>query len=200
MTRWTITARLALVAALAWLPLAHAAPGDDAAAVIARLQSSLVEVAAAQPALTLEQRFDALAPVVRETHDLTTMARLTVRRFWRRWSEEQRASFGDVFGRLSITTYASRFANIGPDTFAILGASEAGEDLYDVDAVIRRRDDDDVPMRYQLGRDGDSWRIINVFADGVSELSLMGSEYFDILENGDFDDLIAELERQITDL
>jgi phospholipid transport system substrate-binding protein len=191
---------LTLIAALAFTALADAAPGDEAVAVIARLHDSLIEVAAEEPELTLEQRVETLGPVVRETHDLTTMARLTVRRFWRRWTDEQRAAFGDVFDRLSITTYASRFAGVGPDTFALIGASAVEGDLADVNALIRRHDADDVPMRYRLQLQGDSWRIINVFADGVSEISLMGSEYFDILESGGFEDLIAELESQIAAL
>jgi len=177
-----------------------AASDDDAIAVVARLHSALLAVAAEQPAPSLGQRYEELAPVIRDTHDLATMGRLTVRRFWRQWGEDQRDAFSDAFERLSITTYASRFAGVGPDTFAILGGSASGEGLYDVDAVIRRVDADDVPMRYQLRLENAQWRIINVFADGVSELSLMGSEYFDILEAGAFEDLIAELESQIAEL
>ncbi len=101
---------------------------------------------------------------------------------------------------MSITTYASRFANIGTDDFAVIDAVEAGDDVYEVNAVIHRSDADDVPMRYQLRLDGENWRIVNVFADGVSELGLMRSEYFDILEAGGLEALLGELESQISEL
>jgi phospholipid transport system substrate-binding protein len=181
---------------LASLP-ARAAANDDAVAVVSGLQEALVQVASIEPALSLEQRYERLAPVIVEAHDLRLMGRLTVRRFWRDWSDAQRAAFVDAFERLSITTYASRFATIQPDTFEILGSKPSGEDRVEVEAVIHRRDDEDVSMVYLLQSDGERWRIINVFADGASELSVMASEYFDILESGGYDDLIAEIESQI---
>ena len=178
----------------------HAATKDEAIAVIAHLHGALVEVAATEPSLSSEQRFEVLAPVIGSTHDLATMGRLTVRRFWRRWSENQRNAFVDTFSRLSVTTYASRFSSVGPDTFEIVGGEIISDNRSEVEALIHRRDAEDVSMNYLLQLDGESWRVINVFAGGASELSLMGSEYFAILESGDFDDLIAELELQITEM
>jgi len=181
---------------VAW-PLAGAGPEDEAIGVVERLHGALVEAAAAEPAPDLAGRYDALAPVITETHDLATMGRLTVRRFWRDWSETERDAFLATFERLSITTYASRFASIGPDSFEILGSETVGDDRAEVSALIRRRDADDVPMTYLMQTDGERWRIINVFADGASELSLIASEYYAILESGTLDDLIAEVESRI---
>jgi phospholipid transport system substrate-binding protein len=175
---------------------AHAAPADDAAAVIERLYTALVEVATAEPQPSLARRVETLAPVIASTHDLTAMGRLTVRRFWNDWSESQRERFAEAFASLSITTYASRFAGVGPDTFAVLGGETVGDNRAEVRAVIRRPDAEDVPMEYLLQLEESGWRIVNVEADGVSELSLMRSKYFDVLESGDFDDLIAELDAE----
>ena len=186
----------ALVSAMLFATQAHAAAEDDAIAAIERLHASLIEVAETEPALSLQQRVELLSPVIGETHDLTAMGRLTVRRYWRDMSEMERVEFVDVFERLSITTYASRFASIGPETFEILGA--VIDDRYvTVEAIIRRDDGDDVPMDYQLELTGESWRIVHVVADGVSELSLMRSEYSEILDSGGLDDLIVEIESQI---
>jgi phospholipid transport system substrate-binding protein len=44
-------------------------------------------------------------------------------------------------------------------------------------------------------RDG-RWRIINIIADGVSDLALKRAEYQRVLAAGSIEDLIAELERQ----
>jgi len=173
---------------------------DDAVAVVGRLHAALLEVAAIEPAEDLATRYAALAPVVRETHDLTTMGRLTVRRFWRTWSEAERESFLEAFEALSITTYASRFASIGPDTFGISGGEQVSDNRVEVRAVIHRRDADDVSMDYTLQPVDGHWRIVNIIADGASELSLMAAKYYDILESGNFDDLIAELEAETAEL
>lgn len=177
-----------------------AAPVDEATAVIERLQAALVAAAALEPDPGHDGRYERLAPVVAETHDLETMGRLTVRRFWRDWSEAQRAAFNDAFVRLSIATYASRFASVGPETFGIVGGAEDGAERVEIQSLVRRRDGDAVPIDYLLqGREG-SWRIINVFADGASELSLMASEFYAILEAGGLDALLREIEARIAAL
>ena len=186
-----------LGAVLILVARSHAAPAEDATAVIERLFLALVTAAATEPAPALDQRTEMLAPIIESTHDLATMGRITVRRFWNGWDDAQRQRFVDAFGRLSVTTYASRFANVGPDRFAILGASQVDENRVEVNASIRRQDADDVAMDYLLQLDDTGWRIVNVEADGVSELSLMRSRYFGILDAGDLDDLIATIEDEI---
>jgi phospholipid transport system substrate-binding protein len=177
-----------------------AAPVDDAVAVIERLQAALVATAVLEPDPGQDARYERLAPVVTETHDLETMGRLTVRRFWRDWSEAERASFSRAFERLSIATYASRFAGVGPETFGIVGGVEDGEDRVEVQSLVRRKDAEDVPIDYLLQQQDGGWRIINVFADGASELSLMASEFYAILESGGFEALLDEIESRIAAL
>ena len=174
-----------------------AASVDDATDVIERLQGALVEVAAVEPDPGIAGRYERLASTVSETHDLETMGRLTVRRFWRDWTADERAAFTAAFERLSIVTYASRFAGVGPETFAILGGTEDGAERVEVHSVVKRMNGEEVPIDYLLQlRDG-NWQIINVFADGASELSLMASEYYAILESGGFAALLAEIESRI---
>jgi phospholipid transport system substrate-binding protein len=189
-----------LLALLAVTPAAMASPVDDATAVIQRLQAALVAAAAVEPDPGHAGRYERLAPVIAETHDLETMGRLTVRRFWREWSEGERAAFNAAFERLSIATYASRFAAVGPETFGIVGGAEEGEARVEVRSLVRRKDGQDVPIDYLLQLEDGDWQIINVFADGASELSLMASEYYAILESGGFAALLAELESRIAAL
>jgi phospholipid transport system substrate-binding protein len=186
-----------LTACFGFAQLAVADPADDAAAVIGRLQGALVDAAGLEPDPGFPARYDRLAPVIADTHDLATMGRLTVRRFWREWSETERATFTDAFVRLSTATYANRFAAVGSDSFAILGATEDSAERVQVQAVIRRRDADDVPLDYLLQLVDGRWRIINVFADGASELSLMASEFYAIVESAGLAALIAEIETRI---
>lgn len=188
------------VALLVALALPTAAAEGDGEEVVARLHSALIEVAGAEPAPELGQRIELLGPVIRRTHDLATMGRLTVRRYWRGWSEEQRAVFLDAFERLSVATYANRFSGISADTFELIDTEVLSNQQAEVHALIRRPEADDVSIDYLLRDAGEGWRIVNVLADGVSELSLMGSEFFGILEAGGFSALIEELESRIAEL
>ena len=52
-------------------------------------------------------------------------------------------------------------------------------------------------MEYLLQQEGAAgWRIINIVADGVSDLALKRAEYQRILSTGSIDTLITELEAQ----
>jgi phospholipid transport system substrate-binding protein len=182
---------------------ALAADVDEAAAVVADLHLSLVELAATDPLPALEQRVSRLTPVIVATHDLQTMGRVTIsRRFWRAWNDAERDRYIDAFERFSITTYASRFASIRPGQFEILGSDQLGDDRVEVKGVFHRDGVDaaDVTMDYTVRRSDDGWRIVNIVADGASELSLMSARNFDLLESGDFEDLITDLEEQTSAL
>jgi len=178
---------------------AVAAVEDDATAVVARLHAALVDVAQSAPDSSLEQRVAALGPVVSAAHDMTRMGRVTVGRFWRSWTDEQRQAFIDAFERLSVTTYASRFASVGPGTFEIVSARADGDNDAVVEALIHRPDDEPVALSYELGLADGSWRIAQVRADGVSELGLMRSSYYEILDSAGYDGLIESIESEIAD-
>ena len=179
---------------------AFPAAEDDAMAVIERLHQALVEMAAIEPKPGLAERYALIAPVIRATHDLTGMGQFTVRRGWRDMSETERTNFVDVFERLSITTYASRFASIGPDNFELLQSEATDDQSVTVEAIIHRNDGDDVPMEYLVELEDENWRIVHVRSDGVSELSLMRSEYSGVLDSEGIDDLIAVIESEIAEL
>jgi ABC-type transporter MlaC component len=51
-------------------------------------------------------------------------------------------------------------------------------------------------FEYLLQRDGEDWEIINIVADGVSDLALKRAEYQRLFASGGIDGLIAALERQ----
>ena len=187
---------IALVPALGLATSLATAADDEATAVIERLHRALVDVAATEPAPTLEQRYTRLEPVVLATHDLHRMGRFSAGRHWRAWTESERAAFIDAFTRLSIASYASRFASIGPENFEILG-SEAIGDQFEVNARIHRPEGDPVALDYVLERSDDAWRIVMISTDGVSELSMKRAEYGGILAEGGIDDLLAAIQSQI---
>jgi phospholipid transport system substrate-binding protein len=59
---------------------------------------------------------------------------------------------------------------------------------------------DIVALNYVLHETDRGWRIINVLADGVSELALKRTQYQKILKTKDFAALIQHIEQQRTDL
>jgi phospholipid transport system substrate-binding protein len=54
-----------------------------------------------------------------------------------------------------------------------------------------------VKFDYQMKKKDEGWQIINIIADGVSDLALKRSEYTSILSRDGFDVLIAKITEKI---
>jgi phospholipid transport system substrate-binding protein len=166
---------------------------ESPGATIASLQAGLI--AAAKP--TIDERYRALEPLIVTTHDLPYIAEFALRRQWPSLTEGARQRFVDAFRRLSVMTYAARFGNVAPDAFRALevGEPDAGGRVQ-VTTAIKREGQTDVPLDYLLQEGAQGWRIINIVADGVSDLALKRAEYQRVFASGGIEGLIAELEQQ----
>jgi phospholipid transport system substrate-binding protein len=167
-------------------PLLAQAPADldpaDPVDVVASLHAALVSAAASGQ--TRDERFESLLPVVRLTHDLPYIAELTIRRQWRELSPAERDSFVAAFERLSVMTYASRFSGVGADSFTIEGSDALDENRVEVRASIGASEAERVSLDYVLQRRDTVWRIVNILADGVSDLALKRAQYQGIFRDG----------------
>jgi phospholipid transport system substrate-binding protein len=169
---------------------------DTPTATIATLQQGLI-AAASRSNSTVEQRYAALEPIVLATHNLPYIAEFALRRQWPSLDEAERTRFIAAFQRLSIMTYAARFKAAGADTFRPLSAAPADPSgRVQVATAVARAEQPDVSLEYVLQQDGPSWRIINIVADGVSDLALKRAEYQRLFTAGGIEGLIAEIEAQ----
>lgn len=172
---------------------------DTPAATIRSLQRGLIAVAA-EPGLSVEDRYARLLPLVTATHDLGFIAELAIRRHWDSLDADQQSRYLAAFEALSVMTYASRFGNVSSTSF--LAATTRGEtgDSADVSSGVRTSDGGEVSLEYALRPSGASWRIINIVADGVSDLALKRAEYRRILTEQGIEPLIEALGRQTDEL
>jgi phospholipid transport system substrate-binding protein len=191
---------LALTAVLAALGMATcAAHADDAIATdtpeatVASLHRGLI---AASQAPSVEARYRALEPLIKQTHDLHYIAEFALRKQWPMLSETDRQRFIAAFEKLSVMTYASRFKNVSANTFKSAGPATIESGRAHVLTAVARQGQPDVSLDYMLEQRDGAWRIINIIADGVSDLALKRAEYQRILASGSIDDLIKELEAQ----
>lgn len=167
---------------------------------IEALHDGLVALSQDPDASATTLRFQRLRPLISATHDLPYIAEFTVRRQWPEFSAQEQAAFVDAFERLSVMSYASRFGRLETNPFEILEVNELSEERVEVAAAITRAEAPDVPMEYLLQRGEAGWRIINIIADGVSDLALKRAEYQRVLREGSAADLVQYLEGQIAEL
>ncbi len=165
-------------------------------ATVQTLHHGLVALAVGRPEATVEERYRALEPLIGATHDLGYIAQFALRRQWPDLAPADRERFVAAFERLSVLTYASRFGKLTADSFKVEDSKELASGRAQVDAAIVRPGADDVPLQYLLEHRDDGWKIINIIADGVSDLALKRAEYQRVLGDGTIDDLIAYIDDQ----
>jgi len=169
---------------------------DTPAATVDSLHRGLVALSHERPSADLAERYRVLEPLIEATHDLPYIAQFALRRQWPSLTEADRARFVAAFTRLSVQTYASRFKNVTAATFKNDGASAADSGRAQVQTAIVRPGEADIPLEYLLQQEDGAWRIINIIADGVSDLALKRAEYQRVLASGTIDDLIKHVDEQ----
>lgn len=170
---------------------------DDAKQVVDKFQSELIAVMKNGKQLGFTGRYDKLYGPVSNSHDLSKIARIVVGKEWEKLSEAQQKKLVDVFSKLSVASYAHNFKDYSGESFTIDSEEETARGGVVVYAHLSIPNDKDVKFEYHLKDKDKSWRIINIVANGVSDLALKRSEYTSILQREGFDSLIAKINEKI---
>lgn len=164
--------------------------------VITTLHQSLIQSMKDGDHLNYQERYKKLEPIVLASFDFKTIGRIVLGRYWKKLDDTQRAQFIDVFSKLSIATYTAQFKGFSGQSFKYLNdkTMKRGRVLVKTQLDTKERI---VPFNYILHPIEDDWRIINVIADGISDLSLKKSDYGTIMKTEGFDALVRKLLEKI---
>jgi phospholipid transport system substrate-binding protein len=185
--------------ALDLIPVSKAASESipSASDVVRQFQSELLSVMKKANELGYQGRYSKLEPLVKKSHDLRTIARIVTGRAWNRLSDEQRQDFVNLFARLSVATYAHNFDGYSGETFKFEGETKTSRGDILVHTALIESDGKEISFDYILRRRDGHWLIINIIADGVSDLALKRSEYTGIIRREGFESLTAKLKNKI---
>ena len=178
-------------------PATIAQDAPSASQVIADFQSELLDVMKRADELGYEGRYRRLAPAVELSHSLPLLARVSVGRNWKKLNAQQKQTLIDTFGRLSVATYAHQFDGYSGEAFEIVSEEVTNRGDKHVRTILIKADGQEVHLDYVLRNKASRWMIINIIADGVSDLALKRSEYSAILRREGFEALIDKLNGKI---
>lgn len=185
---------LAFLACCAFASVAGAA--DRPTAVVEKLHDTLLAMMKGADKLGYEGRVELVTPVLDQTFDFETIGRVVTGRHWKELAADKRDNFVATFARLSAATYAHNFDEHGGETFKTLN-EEIKKGAALVKTQIVKTDGKTVSLNYVLNQRGEDWRIVNVIAEGVSDLALKRSEYGAVIAKEGIDALIAKLNAKI---
>ncbi len=171
--------------------------GTSAKAVVESFQGVLLDVMKQGEQLGFNGRYELLSPAVVTTHDLNKIARIVVGREWEKLTDSQQEQLTDSFSRLSISAYAHNFKDFSGESFQFESIDETSRGGIIVHSIFVLPDNKNVKFDYMLKKMGENWKIINIIANGVSDLALKRSEYTSVLQREGFEALIAKINEKI---
>jgi phospholipid transport system substrate-binding protein len=178
---------------------AYAAVSDPAASQVQTLTASLLQSMRAGRAEPMTERYRRLEPVINQVFGMPLMTRLAVGPEWTNFSPEQQNAVIAAFTHFTIANYAHNFRDFGGEKFEIDDVASRGEDK-----IVRTRivpvHDTPVSLLYRMREVDGVWKIIDVYSDGISELTLRRDDFVAAIAAGGVPALLAHLHKVSDDL
>ncbi|MGH8608460.1 MAG: ABC transporter substrate-binding protein [Gammaproteobacteria bacterium] len=165
--------------------------------VVERLHGTLIRVMENADKLGYTGRYQTLKPVVDDSFDFGEISRIVLGRYWRRLDNDQQTEFVNIFRELSTATYASRFDSYSGERFRQVAKEPFKGERLLLRTELVKQNGETIPFLYVLQPQQEKWLIINVVADGVSDLSLKKAEYASVMKREGFQHLVAKLREKI---
>jgi len=174
------------------------AADPDATEVVEKLHAALMAVMKDGDKIGYQGRYDQLAPVIKSTFDMPFVSKTVLGKYWETFNSEERSKFIEAFTELSTATYAANFDRYSGERFKTISEKEAGGGRILVQTQLIKADGGQVRLDYLLHRTGTDWRVVNVIAEGVSDLALKRADYSAFLKSKGFEALIKKLKEKVS--
>ena len=150
----------------------------------------------AMQATTDETRRAIVDEAINSYFQVHTIARISLGRNWRTLQSDEQSDYMALMEELISTTYASRFDKFDNQTFTIMSSSPIASNRARVKSILDTKSEV-VNLDYQLQFSEESWRIYDIVANGVSDLSLKRSNYAALFADGGLDAITADIRASI---
>ena len=167
---------------------------------INQLHETLINIMVISDTTSFEERYTYLEPVINKNFDIALISKVILGRYWKSIDEEIKVRFINLFNKLTISTYISRFNSYDNQMFKNISIEQLKENRYLVKTEFVRLKEKPISFNYIIQKNGKKWRIISVIANGINDLSLKRAEYVAIIKKDGIDTLIKKLEQKIYDL
>lgn len=193
-TRALVGATLgALIAVAPLSPALATGGGDPAAAKVEGFDDALVAIMKAGASAGPKGRARTLTPAVESSFDLATMTRFAVGPTWASLTEAQRAELISAFTRYTVANWASNFDSYSGQKFEIAAVQMRGTDKI-VQCQLVSPHGAPVSLIYRLHEGPGGWKIIDIYFNGISQLTTRRADFAGPLASGGAAGLISHLD------
>lgn len=180
--------------------LAHAAAVAPAVARVQALSGALLQAMKAGPATPPTARYRELEPVIERVFALPFMTRLSVGPAWANFSSQQQTALIAAFSRYTIANYAHNFCKFSGQSFEVDGnVITRGQDEI-IQTSLTSPGGTPTSLLYRMREVDGTWKIVDVYFNGVSQLTLHRVQFASAIASGGAPVLIAYLNRSSDNL
>ena len=165
-----------------------------------QLHNTMINIMQTAETSTFEKRYALMESVIIENFNTALISRVILSRYWKSLDKKAQTDFIDLFNRLTISTYVSRFDSYADESFKHIAIEPMKKNRYLVKTELVLTDDDPVSFNYIIQNDNEQWKIISVIANGINDLSLKRGEYSAVIKDQGFDALVENIKQKINDL
>jgi len=174
---------------------AYAAAAEPAVTQVKTLTSALLKAMKAGPHTSVTARYRNLEPVIEQTFALPFMTRLSVGPDWAKFSPQQQTQLVAAFSRYTIANYAHNFDDFNGQRFDIDdNVVNRGPDRI-VRTTLTSPGGTPTSLLYRMREVDGVWKIVDVFFNGVSQLTLHRVDFASAIGSGGASALITYLNK-----
>lgn len=144
----------------------------------------------------LAKRRDMLRAIIHERFSFSRMSQLSLGKYWRQISPEEKDEFIALFGRLLEKTYVSRIESYNNEEVVYIKTSEKNNKAQ-VDTKIIT-ESLEIPINYRMYMQSDgSWKVYDIVVEGVSLVGNYRSQFNQVLRKDSFETLMEDLKKKL---
>ena len=187
---------------LCMAPAAFAATPPEAAPAMALDDGLLASMKAGSAGKDFQARYDALAPVVRQTYNLPEVTKNSVGFLWSTLPAAQQQELSQLFEQFTISSYVAEFNAYSGQSFKVLPDEKAlGEKEIVKTQLVPGDGSEPVELDYVMANGANGWQITDVLLNGtISQVAVHASDFASLVTSGDASRLITALKSKITAL
>lgn len=167
--------------------------------VVEKLHAVLIENMQHANTRSCEQRLIILQPVLTASFNFSFLGRQILRRDWKSLEVPQQQEFLTLLQQEVGLTFASQFNDFNGETFSVLSVESSSPSQATVRAELTRPEQEAVKFNYVLLQESENaeWRIVNIIANGISDLAMRSAQYRTAIRDSQFSGFINDLKQQI---
>jgi len=182
------------IALLAFGPAALAAPADEARAVMEKTVADVLAILG-DHSLQLQTKRDRIQAIAYERFDFETMAKLVLKRDWKKFDAAQQQEFVTEFREHLSARYGENLGRYENEKVEVTSHHAETNNDVSVKTVIRGGKYDGTPVDYRL-RNASQWRVIDVVIENVSLVSSFRTQFADVLTKSGPKGVLAKLKER----